>query len=65
MGERAAHLAQAPIVLDPKPFGVRFENYTPKLKKRVLGGVSDARAEASVTFPIGSALWSALKQSRS
>ena len=64
---RAAHLAQIPTAdfLTPKEHRVRFNQWTPALKKRILGGNPDERAKASVTFAVPAAIWSALRSHRS
>ena len=60
---RAAHLAQVPTdhFLTPKQNQVRFKKWTPALRSRILGGESDARAKAGVTFTVPAAIWSQIK----
>ena len=60
---RAAHLADLPTehMLTPTEHGVRFTEFTPRLKQRILGGVEDSRAKAGVTYSVPAAIWGFLK----
>ena len=59
----AAHLADVRIdhVLAPAEVRVRFERFTPWLKKRILGKQGDSRAKAGVTYSVPAAIWSSLR----
>ncbi len=63
----ATHLADLPTghMLTPEEHGVRFSIFTPRLKKRVLGRESDARAKAGVTFSVPAAIWAFLREDTS
>ena len=62
---RAAHLAALPIgnhILQRAEYGIRFTEFTPWLRRRILGNRGDSRAKASVTYSLPSAMWSSLKE---
>lgn len=62
-GQLAAHLADIPIphqVLNNEEFRIRFNHFTPWLKKRILGNRGDQRAKAKVTVSIHAPIWNAL-----
>ena len=62
----AGYLAAIPaeLFLGKRDFGRLFEKLTPALKLRILGGTSDDRAKASVTFSVPAAIWSGLSLER-
>ena len=61
---RAAHLADIPTkrFLTPSKHGALFSDFTPWLRKRILGHQADMRAKASVTYSLPSAIWQSLKE---
>ena len=60
---RAAHLAGIPVghILTKAEIRVRFKTFTPRLRKRILGGTNDLRAKARVTYSIPAAIWYSLR----
>ena len=60
----AAHLADIPTkrFLTPSKHGSLFKDFTPWLRKRILGGQEDMRAKAGVTYSIPAAIWRSLKE---
>ena len=63
---RAVHLAALPIgdhILNSAEYGIRFTEFTLRLRRRMLGNRGDLRAKASVTYSLPSAIWSSLKES--
>jgi hypothetical protein len=58
----SAHLAQIPaeLFIGKRDFGKLFSELTPALKMRILGGNSDDRAKASVTFALPASMWEGL-----
>ena len=59
----AAHLADIDVgdLLTPEEIRSKFDETTPRLRKRILGGRCDARAKAGVTYSIPAAIWNSLK----
>ena len=64
---RAAHLADLPTdhILTNAEHISRRRDFTPWLKKRILGKQGDLRAKAGVTYSVPAAIWSSLKASGS
>ena len=64
-GQRAAHLAQIDVshILTPKQYGLRFDKYTPWLRRRILGKRGDMRAKAGTTYSVPAPIWNSLKNS--
>jgi hypothetical protein len=62
----ALHAAQIPAedFIGGRSFSRLFDDLTPKLRLRMLGGESDERAKAAVTFAIPTAVWQVANRSR-